>query len=232
MSPEFDFVVIDCEHGSASLRDVENAIRAIEIGGSVPFVRIDRPENIGRYLDAGALGIIAPDIRTAGEARRIVGRAKFPPHGERSFSLARCTGYGRNAPKYYARANEAITVVAMIEHVSAIIEIPDITSVDGIDAVLIGPYDLSGSLGCPGDFESPVYCRALRDITGACSNLDVPFGVHYPHAAAFTATECLAAGMKFVAVGMDTTTLSRASAEITRQTKTRGNHAEEKRISL
>jgi len=221
MSSNFDFVVIDCEHGPASLRDVENGIRAIECGGSVPFVRIDRPERIGAYLDAGAIGIIAPNVVTPVGASDVVRRAKFPPNGSRSYSLARCTQYGRDAAGYYERANRETIVVCMIEHVHAIASLADIANNPGVDALLVGRYDLSGSCGYPGEFGHEYYLSAMERITEACQADGIPYGVHVPKADREMLTKLRLSGMRFVCIGMDTTTLQDASAALTWERLTR-----------
>jgi len=223
MAASFDFVVLDLEHGSA--REFENCCRAIKVGGADPFVRIPNTHPIGPLLDFGAVGIIMSNVDTPELANALVAESMFPPYGTRSYSLARCSKYGRRDKDYYATANDDIVRVIMIESIDAVSAINPILSVERVDAIMIGPYDLSGSLGCPGDFKEPEYINAIDKVVGACKDNGVAFGQHDPHATRNTLQHCIRNGARFIAAGMDTTTLIDASDEMTRTLELKGSES-------
>src|SRR5215831_3099273 len=165
----FDSIYVDVEHSPLSLETTSQiCIAAMEIG-IAPFVRVPsiRPEHVSRALDAGALGVIAPHIRSADEARAVVAAAKFPPLGERS------TGGGlphlqyRSFPAAEANAamNDATMVIVQFETADALERADEIASVDGVDMVLIGTNDLLADMGIPGQYEHErvrdAYARTL-----------------------------------------------------------------------
>ncbi|HWR45687.1 HpcH/HpaI aldolase family protein [Sporomusa sp.] len=163
-----DFVIIDTEHSSHNLETVENLIRASEVSGMVPIVRVQENSEalIKKALDMGAGGIIVPQVNTAAEARMAVQAAKFGPQGERGVAgITRGARYGYvPLTDFVTYSNKNSLVFTQVEHISAVQNLDEILNVDGLDGILIGPTDLSQSMGITGHFENPEYCRTVIDI--------------------------------------------------------------------
>ena len=163
-SAGFDWLAVDLEHSTISLRVAEDLIRVIDLKGVVPLVRLasNNPEQIKRVMDAGAHGIIVPMVNARDEAEAAVAAVKYPPEGRRSIGLARAQGYGPRFQQYFEWQRENSLVIVQIEHIDAVDNLESILSVAGVDGYIVGPYDLSGSLGIPGEFEAPKYLQALE----------------------------------------------------------------------
>lgn len=176
----FDAVLLDCEHTATSQSKVVDFVRACECGGAVPFVRTRElnPELILRYLDAGVMGILYPNIRTAEEAERAVAAVKFPPVGTRGISCTRSFGYGLQMPydKYVEMSNSETTVMLMIETPEACENIEAILKVEGINTIELGATDLSMRMGIPGQRDHPKIEAALQKIMNASRAKNVPVG--------------------------------------------------------
>jgi 2-keto-3-deoxy-L-rhamnonate aldolase RhmA len=197
-----DWLFIDLEHGSLGLETAEDLLRAVR-GDCYTLIRI--PENsplwIRKVLDLGCDGLIVPMVCSEAEARRAVEHSKYPPAGQRSVGVARAHGYGLEFADYVANANERISLIVQIEHISAVRNLSSILDVAGIDAVLIGPYDLSGSMNLLGQVDHPAVQEAMGVIRAACSERGIPFGVFVLERESIEAT--LATGVSFLAVGTD-----------------------------
>jgi len=155
----FDFIFIDAEHGSLSPNDCEEMVRAAEVRHTVPLIRIpnSEPDTILRFMDIGAMGVILPGISTKEEAEKAVRAVKYYPQGNRGLNAVRASDYGMTKPlaEYVVDANQETVVLAIIENTTAIENLPEILSVDGIDGVILGTSDLSQSLGVPGQGQHP-----------------------------------------------------------------------------
>ena len=162
----FDWVLIDMQHGCMDYELAVNMIRAIDLGGVTPLVRVpwNEPGIIGRMLDAGALGVVVPMIQDADDARRAVDACLYPPAGRRSFGPIRVAT--RDGAGYFASANERVAVIPMIETADALANVEAIAAVPGVDALFVGPFDLSIALGLPpGDNDGePLFDAALARI--------------------------------------------------------------------
>ena len=167
---DFDWVLIDMQHGCMDYEAAVAMIRAADISGVCPIVRVPWNEAgiIGRVLDAGALGLIIPMIETKEDAERAVKSALYPPAGQRSFGPVRVGA--RDGRDYFANANERVAVIPMIETVNALAEVELIVSLPGVDGVFMGPYDLSLALGLrPGDNDGqPAFDGAVAKVLSAC----------------------------------------------------------------
>jgi len=177
---KLDWMCIDMEHGTIDIESMAILISAIEKYDIIPVVRIPKNDYIWihRSLDAGAKGLIIPMVKTAQEARDVVGEAFYPPVGKRSFGYSRANNYGSDFDDYIKTANDDISIIIQIEHIDAINELDSILDVDGIDATFIGPYDLSGSLGVPGDFDNSEYQKALSVYINKSYKHNIPLGIH------------------------------------------------------
>lgn len=163
-----DGIMIDVQHTSLTYRDVQDLIRAAEIGGAVPLVRVGSldEEAILRYLDMGAMGIQVPDIHNAEDAQRAVNAVKFPPVGTRGLSVMRAADYsiGRSMTDFVPLSNQETQLFVMIENQDAIANIDEIMAVEGVDGATIGTTDLSLSLGYPGQPKHPDVLAAIEKI--------------------------------------------------------------------
>ena len=150
---EFDFVMIDCEHGSMSLDQVENLVRAAESFGITPLARVPdhMPSTILRFLDRGVQGVIVPHVNSAEEAKAVVKAARYWPEGERSIGTTRAHDYtiGVTREESTRFLNQQVMVIPMCEHIDAVARLDAILKVPGIDVVHFAQNDLSQSMGFP-----------------------------------------------------------------------------------
>lgn len=207
-SSGFDWLFIDCEHAPL-VSALPNILRAAH--DTPCLVRIpELKESCVKWaLDLGACGIIAPQVNSEQQARDLVQWAKYSPQGQRGVGAARAQGYGLDMTNYLARANAETVIVAQIESIDAVREAECIAAVDGIDALFIGPYDLSSSLGVLGDVGHPLVVAAVRDTVDAamkCGTAIGAFGIAPPALDAMRG-----AGATLLAVGIDTVMLGGAA---------------------
>lgn len=176
----FDFVFIDAEHGPLSPRDCEELVRAAQVRGIVPLVRVPNTnsDTILRYLDIGAAGIIVPGLSTRQEAEAVVRAAKYAPSGCRGLAPVRAADYGMTKPlaDYVAEANRETMVVAIIENSEAISNLSAILAVEGLDFVILGAADLSQSLGVPGQTNHPRVREAYGQYVSKGLKVGKPIG--------------------------------------------------------
>ena len=176
----FEYLVVDLEHSVIGLSDLLILFQVIAKYNIVPLVRLSSndPVQIKRVMDAGAMGIIVPNVRTPEEARMAVKAVKYPPEGERGVGLFRAQGYGADFKEYFDSINSDSVVIVQIEHKEAVGNIEGIIDVDGIDGVMIGPYDLSASYGVPGELEHQNVREAQELVKKAVHNRKMTFGIH------------------------------------------------------
>jgi 2-keto-3-deoxy-L-rhamnonate aldolase RhmA len=156
---------------------------------------------IKRVTDLGPDGIIVPQVNSAEDAARAVRWAKYPPQGTRGVGIGRAHGYGLGFDAYVARANDELAVIVQAEHVEAVRHIDEIARVPGVDAVLIGPYDLSGSMDKIGQVGDPEVQAQIERVRAVCQAAGMPLGVF--GAGADAVRPYLAQGYRLIAVGMD-----------------------------
>ncbi|HVK07229.1 MAG TPA: aldolase/citrate lyase family protein [Gemmataceae bacterium] len=206
----FDWVWLDLEHAPLSLAAVRQHLQAVAgRAGTVVRVPWNDEVHIKQVLDLGCDGVIVPQVKTADEARRAVAAAKYPPAGVRSVGISRAHQYGLAHREYVQTANDRVTVMLQIEHVDALPHVADILAVPGVDAIVVGPYDLSASLGRPGQFAHPDVAAAIGEMAAACTARGTPWGAFAPDAA--SAKAHLARGATVIALGMDTILLATAA---------------------
>ncbi len=203
----FDYVNIDMQHGLAEYSDVVDMMRALEpsgggVGASTITCRVpwNEPGIIGRVLDAGAMGVIVPMVNTVEQAERAVAACRYAPDGARSFGPIRAQRV--NGPGYHATANEEVACIPMIETVEAVRNLDAILDVPGIDAVYVGPADLSLTLGLAprGDHDDASFNEALAMIVAACVRRGIVPGIH---ANPQIAAKRLEQGFRMVTVSSD-----------------------------
>ena len=204
-SAGFDWLVVDLEHSAITLREAEDLIRVIDLKGVVPLVRLssNNPEQIKRIMDAGSHGVIVPMVNSPEEAEVAVASVKYPAVGRRSFGLARAQGYGARFEEYLAWQREHSLVIVQIEHINAVNCLESILSVEGVDAYFVGPYDLSGSLGIPGQFDHPEFLKAMDRIPEIAKKCGIPGGVHIVEPDAEQLKKSIEQGNQFIAYGAD-----------------------------
>ena len=201
----FDWLAIDMEHTTINVDQCADLIRVIDLCGVAPFVRVGANDSllIKQAMDAGAHGVIVPMVNSKEEAERAVESVKYPPVGKRGVGLARAQGYGTTFNEYKDwAANESIVIV-QIEHIDAVNNLEEIFSVEGVDAFIVGPYDLSGSLGVPGDFEDKKVEEALDKIVDISKNMNMSSGYHVVSTDYNLVKEKIKQGYSFIAYGVD-----------------------------
>lgn len=201
----FDWMVVDMEHSSIELQDLLPLIISIEANGAVPIVRVGEhsPNLIKRVMDAGSYGIIAANVNSAEDAKNIVNAVKYPPIGNRGVGLYRAQKFGRGFEEYKSWLMEESVVIAQIEHIDAVDAIDDIFSTPGVDGFIVGPYDLSGSLGKPGCFEDPEVKNALKRIMDAARHHKMTAGFHSVSCDPEEAAKRRREGYRFLAFSLD-----------------------------
>ena len=164
---DFDFVVIDMEHGPIDTSIAEDMVRAAEGVGTTPLIRVahNSPHLILRALDIGAQGLHVPDIDTGEEAQQAVSRSKYGPVGTRGLAGVRAADYGLKGSlaDYTAEANEETMMIAHVESATSVENLDDLLAVDGIDVYYLGPADMSNSLGIPGQAKDPRVVQLVED---------------------------------------------------------------------
>jgi 2-keto-3-deoxy-L-rhamnonate aldolase RhmA len=168
--------------------------------------------HVKRALDIGAAGIIAPQVNSVEHAQRIVQAAKYAPMGHRGLGITRAHRYGLRVREYLQNANDDTAVIVQAEHRDAIAVIRDIVRVDGVDGVLIGPYDLSASLGRPGAVGHPDVRDAIARVHDACREVNVPIGIFGLTADAVK--PYMERGFTMIVAGVDTVLLANASSTL------------------
>src|ERR1022692_1870123 len=210
-----DFFIIDTEHSPAGYLEIEALCRAARGVDLAPLVRITQNEYylISRALDCGAAGIVAPRINSAEEARRVVAAAKYPPAGKRGFGIRGIlTDFQTmTPPQAMARTDEETIVVVQVESGEAIDDLPNTVRVPGIDATMVGPNDLSISLGLAGEFGNPKFREALERIAAACKGSPVAAGIHFGDEK--RNLDCRAMGYTFINFSSDMGMLTRSLKE-------------------
>lgn len=173
----FDFVMIDTEHAPTGIETVEAMVRAVDAaaGETAPLVRVAWNDHvrIKRVLDTGAAGVMAPQVTTVAEAEALVEATRYPPEGRRGVAASRASNYGRSLDDYVDSANDAVTTISQVESGEAADNAADISAVEGIDSLFVGPADLSASLDVFGEYGSDAFRDAVETVLSESS---VPVG--------------------------------------------------------
>ena len=218
---EFDWLVIDLEHTTIDLREVMDMVMLIEKAGVSPLVRVGANDSliIKRVMDAGAHGVLIPDVRSADEARRAVESMYYPPRGKRGAGLARAQAYGMDFQGYRDWLESEAVVVVQIEHVDAVRDLQRILDVDGVDGFILGPYDLSASVGKPGEFEDPEVKAIFTEVASAVHSAQKPAGIHIVHPDPDALRAQIAEGYRIIAYGDDMVFYSAAVDRVAAQVR-------------
>jgi 2-keto-3-deoxy-L-rhamnonate aldolase RhmA len=201
----FDFLLADMEHTDATAETITAVLRAVDAadGDTETIVRLPSTDrsHVTRVLDAGASGLMVPMIHTAEEARAFAERARYPPAGVRGIAAGRAAGYGQRIGSYMASADEEIVTVVQIESQRGLENVGNIAAVEPVDALFVGPADLSAALGGLGEYEDPAFTEAIDRILDAAHAQDVPVGTLAT--AGTGSAHWVEAGFDFVVAGID-----------------------------
>ena len=179
LGPSVDFFWIDLEHSPMSIETMAGHVRAARLHSKAAIVRVPIADTawIKRVLDAGAEGVIVPQVRDAAETQAVVDAAKYPPIGRRGFGPRVPSRYGRNADAALAqRANELVFTAVQIERQTALAEIEAIASIEGLDSVALGPWDLAADLGHVDDVRHPDVEHAIQRVVDVTRTAGKPVG--------------------------------------------------------
>lgn len=217
----FDWLAVDMEHSAITISQAQQLIIVIQLCGVTPLVRVgeNTPLLIKRAMDSGAFGVIVPMVNSREDAQRAVEAVKYPPLGTRGVGLARAQGYGMEFNAYKKWLNKNSIVIVQIEHIRAIDNLEDILKVSGVDSFIVGPYDLSASLGHPGEFNKREVKDALKKVERISRLLNIPAGFHVVEPDTAALRRKIKEGYKFLAFSLDTLLLGRFCQESLRKIK-------------
>ena len=208
----YDWILFDAEHAPFEPAQVQTLVQAID--HQCPcFMRIPTGDeaHIKKALDIGLAGIMVPQVNTPEQAEQIIRLSKYPPQGTRGVGLARAHRYGYCFQDYLEQANDEITIILQAEHIQAVENIRKIVEVPGIDAILVGPYDLSASMGKPGQVNHPEVIAAIELVTAACKDADISLGIFGLSDEAVS--PYMEQGFNLIAVGVDAVFLGTAARD-------------------
>jgi 2-dehydro-3-deoxyglucarate aldolase len=202
----FDWLVVDMEHSAISVDNAQSLIQVIDLSGCVPLVRLSSndPTLIKRVMDAGSHGIIVPNVNSSYDALMAVNAVKYPPAGTRGVGLWRAQGYGFDFEIYRKWQSTESIVIVQIEHIDGVNNLEAILGTKGVDGFIVGPYDLSASLGIPGEFEHPDFKAVLDRIHHISKGMDTITGTHVVMPDVSMVKEKIEEGYRFIAFGIDT----------------------------
>lgn len=212
----YDWLTIDLEHSAIDIDMTQKMIRIIELCNCTPLVRVGSNDQtiIKRVMDAGSIGVIVPMVNSKKDAEDAVAFTKYPPTGVRGVGLARAQKYGLNFEGYKKWCDENSIVIVQVEHIKAVENLKDILLVEGVDGFIVGPYDLSASLGHPGNFEHPLVVEALTEVKKVANELNSLSGFHVIKPCIEDFKIKVNEGYKFVAHSLDSLILADASKSL------------------
>ena len=208
----YDWVAIDMEHGSIGRHQLPDLFRALELGNTLPLVRVAKGGSMEckEALDAGAGGVIVPMINDSKQLIAVRDECRWPPSGKRGVAFCRGNLFGAKFEEYKVEA-QAPLLIAMIEHIDAVNCLDEILMVDGLDAILIGPYDLSASMGLMGSFDNSLFLNVLLKIMSKAEAAGVASGIHVVNASKSELIRRIKEGYRFLAYSIDSVMLNNAS---------------------
>ena len=205
----YDWVAVDMEHGAVSIHQLPDLFRALELGDTLPLVRLaqGQPKDCKQALDAGAAGIIVPMVESAEQLISVRDACRWPPAGTRGVGFSRANLFGKHFEAYREEAQVPL-LVAMIEHICAVDNLEAILKVAGLDALLIGPYDLSASMGLTAQFEHPSFQSVMARIRTQALGQQIPCGVHVVAPSPVELKQRIEEGYLFLAYTIDAVILN------------------------
>lgn len=201
----YDWVMIDLEHSTINIKEAGELIRVIDLCNCTPIVRVtsNNADQIKRVMDAGAHGILVPMVKTKEDVVNARNAVKYPPLGSRSVGLARAQGYGSKFKEYQDWLNNDSILLIQIEHIDAVNNLEDILTTPGLDGFIVGPYDLSCSLGEPGIFNTVKFKSAMKKIEDTAKRLKIPSGFHIVEPDTLALENMIKAGHQLIAFSVD-----------------------------
>lgn len=201
----YDWVAVDLEHGGIARNQLSSLFRAIELGGALPLARVAAPtmSAIKPALEAGAAGIILPMIVSRAQLDAAIHEILYPPAGGRGVGFCRANLYGAEFDAYMEKAASQLLVVAQIEHIDAVRDLEAIVSAPRLDAVFVGPYDLSGSMNLTAQFTHPDFEKVMERINRVCHEYAMPMGAHVVMPDPGRLERYIREGYQFLAYGID-----------------------------
>lgn len=217
----YDWVAVDMEHGSISVHQLPDLFRALELGDTLPLARLaqGQPKDCKQALDAGAGGVIVPMVESAEHLQQVRDACRWPPAGTRGVGFSRANLFGVHFEAYSEEA-QAPLLVAMIEHIRAVQNLEEVLKVPGLDAILIGPYDLSASMGLTAQFQHADFLAAMGRIRALCERRQIACGVHVVAPVPSELQQRLDEGYRFIAYSIDSVFLAQSSKLTTDGQKT------------
>ena len=208
----YDWVVVDLEHGQFSREKLPDIFRALELGGTLPIARLTEanPKDIKQALDAGAQGLIFPMIESSKQLEQAISASFYPPIGTRGVGYARANLFGKYFENYFKSADDLI-LIAQIEHIKAFKQLDDIFKVEYLDGILVGPYDLSASMGLTGQFEHPHYIEALDTLKKKTIEHQISMGLHIVEPEPLLLKQKIEEGYQFIAYSIDAVFLNHSA---------------------
>lgn len=212
-SLDFDWLTVDMEHSDITIERFTDMLRGADAKKRPVFARVKKnsPLDIRQVLDVGAAGVIVPLIHSVDDAQKAVAAAKYPPQGERGFAYCRANEYGIEFDRYAKSANDEVIVIIMIESKEAVDSIDSLLAVEGVDGVIIGPYDLSGSYGIPGETNAECIRAAMEKVVLACKRHGKAAGIHQVTPDKTQIENVITGGFSFIAIGMDNVFIGQAA---------------------
>jgi 2-dehydro-3-deoxyglucarate aldolase len=206
---KFDWIAVDLEHGFFSEHNLPNIFKSILMGSAVPFARVknSNKSSIVRAMDAGAHGLIVPNIESKNQLNKVIKFANYPPNGERGVGFCPANNFGTDFDKYMKHIRNPI-IIAMIESEKGLNNIHEILTCKGFDGILIGPYDLSASLNITGKFTNIRFKKAIKKILKECKLNKKSVGMHQVKPSVTELKKMINQGYNFIPYGMDTVFLS------------------------
>jgi 2-dehydro-3-deoxyglucarate aldolase len=214
---KFDWVAVDMEHGSIGIDQLPNIFRAMELNDMLPVARIANESQAVRAMEAGAAGIIVPNIESAEDVEKIYSSIQYPPRGKRGVGYNRGNCYGVN---FNNDLDDDPLLVGMIETQDGVNHIDEILDTGKLDAVLIGPYDLSASFKMTGQFDSPFIKGVVKQIKESCNRKNVAVGIHVIQPDMSKLKEVVEEGYTFIPYATDGTLLSHGLDNISNNDET------------
>ena len=210
-SAGYDWIAVDLEHGCIDISSLPDIFRAISLSSTLPLVRLPdkNTTTLKRCLDAGAAGFIIPNILDSSELNVLMDSSRWPPSGGRGVGFCRVNQYGKRFKPYH-QLSQCPFVVPMIENIKALACLDEVLSLN-IDAIFIGPYDLSASMGITGELDNPELTKTIEKILEKCREYNVPCGMHQVSPKSNELYSLIKRGFLFIAYSMDSVFLNQAS---------------------
>ena len=203
-STNYDWIALDMEHGVYNFKDISILSNVIKSYRKLPFVRLNvsNENNIQRSLDSGAEGLILPMIEDHNILNSLISKMKYPPHGTRSVGYSNSNDFGLHLKKYINNKFKPYLVI-QIESLKGVQNLHNLINVKEVDAIMIGPYDLSASLGCPGDFKNKKFINCLKSVNQILKKSSKLNGYHIVDPDVFELKKKIKEGYNFIAYGTD-----------------------------